>query len=108
MKTYRKSTNGNSGMALLTTMLLLVLLSSLLAGFFVLVTTGQQLTGGAKQETRALYGAEAGLEKMTADLGTLFDDTYAPSAGELNTVTSNRPSNLRDLPVTDADGPSES
>ncbi len=41
MKTYRKSTNGNSGMALLTTMLLLVLLSSLLAGFFVLVTTGR-------------------------------------------------------------------
>jgi hypothetical protein len=106
MKTYRKSTNGNSGMALLTTMLLLVLLSSLLAGFFVLVTTGQQLTGGAKQETRAFYGAEAGLEKMTADLGTLFDDTYAPSAGELNTITSNPPSNLGDLTFTAADGTS--
>jgi len=106
MKTYGKSTNGNSGMALLTTMLLLVLLSSLLAGFFVLVTTGQQLTGGAKQETRAFYGAEAGLEKMTADLGTLFDDTYAPSAGELNTITSNPPSNLGDLTFTAADGTS--
>ncbi len=73
MKANNKLTKCDSGMALITTLLLLVMLSSLLVGFFVLVTTGQQLTGGAKQQTRAFYGAEAGLEKMTADRGTLFD-----------------------------------
>src|SRR5438552_5034982 len=58
MKANRKLTKCDSGMALVTTLLLLVLLSSLLVGFFVLVTTGQQLTGGARQETRAFYGAD--------------------------------------------------
>jgi len=106
MKNYRKSTNCNSGMALLTTILLLVMLSSLLVGFFVLITTGQQLTGGAKQETRAFYGAEAGLEKMTADLGTLFDATYSPSASQLTNITLNPPSGLGDLTYTATDGSS--
>jgi len=91
MKANNKLTKCDSGMALITTLLLLVMLSSLLVGFFVLVTTGQQLTGGAKQQTRAFYGAEAGLEKMTADLGTLFDNTYSPTAAELSNISSNPP-----------------
>jgi hypothetical protein len=106
MRTNNRLTKCDSGMALITTLLLLVLLSSLLVGFFVLVTTGQQLTGGAKQETRAFYGAEAGLEKMTADLGTLFDNTYSPTATELSNITSNPPPNLGDLTFTAADGTS--
>jgi hypothetical protein len=104
MRTLRKQSKTNSGMALLTTLLLLVLLSSLLVGFFVLVTTGQQLTGGAKQETRAFYGAEAGMEKMTADLGTLFDNTYSPNASQLNNITLNPPSGFGDLTYTATDG----
>jgi Tfp pilus assembly protein PilX len=106
MRTNNRVTKCDSGMALITTLLLLVLLSSLLVGFFVLITTGQQLTGGAKQETRAFYGAEAGLEKMTADLGTLFDNTYSPTPAELNTITQNPPPNLGDLTFTAADGTS--
>ena len=106
MRTNNRRTKSNSGMALITTLLLLVLLSSLLVGFFVLITTGQQLTGGAKQETRAFYGAEAGLEKMTADLGTLFDSTYSPTAAELNNITANPPPNLGDVRFTAADGTS--
>src|SRR5438552_15358253 len=106
MKTNHKPTKRDSGMALVTTLLLLVLLSSLLVGFFVLITTGQQLTSGAKQETRAFYGAEAGLEKMTADLGTLFDNTYSPTAAELNNSIANPPPNLGDITYTAAAGPS--
>ena len=104
MKTNNKPTKRDSGMALVTTLLVLVLLSSLLVGFFVLVTTGQQLTGGARQETRAFYGAEAGLEKMTADLGTLFDSTYSPTATELNNITANPPPSLGDITFQAADG----
>src|SRR5439155_14146 len=104
MKTNNRLTKCESGMALVTTLLLLVLLSSLLVGFFVLVTTGQQLTSGARQETRAFYGAEAGLEKMTADLGTLFDSTYSPTAAELNNISANPPPTLGDLNFTAADG----
>jgi Tfp pilus assembly protein PilX len=106
MKANNKLTKCDSGMALITTLLLLVMLSSLLVGFFVLVTTGQQLTGGAKQQTRAFYGAEAGLEKMTADLGTLFDNTYSPTAAELSNISSNPPPNLGDVTFKAADGTS--
>src|SRR6266446_1389220 len=104
MKLNKRQPKCDSGMALITTLLLLVMLSSLLVGFFVLITTGQQLTSGAKQETRAFYGAESGLEKMTADLGTLFDNTYSPTAAELNNIIANPPPNLGDITFAAADG----
>lgn len=106
MKTHRKQAKRDSGMALIMALLLLVLLSSMLAGIVVVVMTGQQLTMGAKDQTRAFYGAEAGMEKMTADLGTLFDNTYAPSASELNKIISSPPPNLQDLKFIAADGSS--
>ena len=106
MQRHKKSFNRESGMALITSVILLMLLSSLLVGFMVLVMTGQQLSGSAKDETRAFYGAEAGLEKLTADLGTLFDATYAPSASELAALTQNPPASIQNLSYTAPDGSS--
>src|SRR5882762_9435553 len=103
MKANNKLTKCDSGMALITTLLLLVMLSSLLVGFFVLVTTGQQLTGGAKQQTRAFYGAEAGLEKMPGSLATMYDNAYAPTAAELSNSSSNPPPKVGDVPFKAAD-----
>ncbi|HUL15414.1 MAG TPA: hypothetical protein VLV88_05420 [Terriglobales bacterium] len=80
-----------SGIALLTTILILLLMSSLLVGFVMLVNSGQRLSGVNNDYGRAFYAAEAGMEKMTADLGNLFDSTYAPTAAQLATVTSTPP-----------------
>jgi hypothetical protein len=74
----------NAGIALLTTLLLLFLMSSLLVGFAVLLISNQQLAGANNDQVVAFYAAEAGMEKMTADLGGLFSQTYSPSIAQIN------------------------
>jgi Tfp pilus assembly protein PilX len=82
----RKLMRRESGIALLTTLLLMMLMASLLVGFILLITSGQKLSGINNDYSRAFYAAEAGMEKITADLGTLFDTNYAPSAAQINAI----------------------
>ena len=86
MRAARQQLGGQSGIALLTALLLLLLLSSMLVGFMLLVTSGQQQSGADNDYNRAFYGAEAGMEKITADLGTLFGNTYAPTGTQVDGV----------------------
>jgi hypothetical protein len=74
----------NAGIALLTTILLLFLMSSLLVGFAVLLVSNQQLAGANNDQVVAFYAAEAGMEKMTADLGALFAITYSPNISQID------------------------
>ena len=104
MRMQRKQSNNESGIALVITLLLMLLVLSLVSGFIVLIMSGQQLTGLSNGQTRAFYGAEAGMEKMTADLGTLFDSTYAPPAAALNTIAANPPVNLPGITYVATDG----
>jgi hypothetical protein len=82
-----KRVRPDSGIALITTILLLLLMSSLLVGFSVLLYTDIQLSGASNDQVRAFYGAEAGMEKMTANLGNLFAQNYSPSIGQINAIT---------------------
>jgi len=91
MNAIKKLMRRDSGIALLTTMLLMLLMSSLLVGFVLLITSGQKLSGTNSDQSRAFYGAEAGMEKITADIGTLFDTNYAPSAAQINTIAAAPP-----------------
>ena len=76
----------DAGIALLTTILLLFLMSSLLVGFAVLLLSNQQLAGANNDQVVAFYAAEAGMEKMTADLAALFSQTYAPSISQITAL----------------------
>ena len=80
-----------AGMALVTTLLLLLLMSAVVVGLLVMVTEGQKLTGMDNEQTRAFYGAESGMEKLTADLGNLFTATYAPTGAEVDALALNPP-----------------
>jgi Tfp pilus assembly protein PilX len=91
MNTVKKLMRRDSGIALLTTLLLMMLMSSLLVGFILLITSGQKLTGVNNDYSRAFYASEAGMEKITADLGTLFDTNYAPSATQINAIATTPP-----------------
>jgi Tfp pilus assembly protein PilX len=88
MNAVKKLMRRDSGIALLTTLLLMLLMSSLLVGFILLITSGQKLTGINNDYSRAFYAAEAGMEKITADLGTLFDTDYSPSAAQITAIAS--------------------
>jgi hypothetical protein len=106
MRTQKKQSNSESGIALVMTLLLMLLMLSLISGFVVLIMSGQQLTGLTNGQTRAFYGAEAGMEKMTADLGTLFDATYAPPAAALTAIAAAPPANLQGITYTATNGSS--
>ena len=86
-----KRVRHDAGIALITTILLLLLMSSLLVGFTVLLYTDIQLSGASNDQVRAFYGAEAGMEKMTANLGNLFSQNYSPSFGQINAISSAPP-----------------
>jgi Tfp pilus assembly protein PilX len=79
MRKSSKKLNRQAGIALLTTLLLMILMSSLMVGFVLLVMSGQRLSGMNNDASKAFYAAEAGMEKLTADLGNLFSANYAPS-----------------------------
>src|SRR5882762_9339650 len=86
MKSVKTIMRKQSGIALITTLLLLLLMSAMVVGFVLLVTEGQRLSGMNNDQSRAFYGAEAGMEKLTADLGALFSVTYAPSGPQVNAI----------------------
>jgi Tfp pilus assembly protein PilX len=91
MNAVKKLMRRDSGIALLTTLLLMLLMSSLLVGFILLITSGQKLSGINNDYSRAFYASEAGMEKITADLGTLFDTNYSPSSAQINAIASAPP-----------------
>lgn len=91
MKAVKKLMRRDSGIALLTTLLLMTLMSSLLVGFIILISSSQKLSGANNDYSRAFYASEAGMEKLTADLGTLFDTNYAPSAAQINAISAAPP-----------------
>ena len=80
-------TKSESGIALIAALLILVLLSALCVGYILTVTSDQGLIGVDRDQNRAFYGSLAGLERLTADLGTLFSTNYAPSAAQINALT---------------------
>jgi hypothetical protein len=80
-----------SGIALITALLILVLLGVLLQGFVLAVNSDQNLVSINRDHNRSFYSALAGLEQLTADIGTLFDNNYMPSNAQITALTANPP-----------------
>jgi hypothetical protein len=89
MRTYSNRSQG--GIALITVMLIMLLMSALLVGFTVSVMSEARLSGIDKDYKRAFYGAQAGMEQLTANLGTLFAANYAPTTAQVNGLTATPP-----------------
>jgi len=93
------------GIALLTTLLLTMLISALLVGFTAVVISDQRFRGTDRTRAAAFYAAHSGLEKLTADLGNLFNTNYAPKGADINALT-NAPPVFPGTTFTAADGTS--
>jgi hypothetical protein len=91
MRSVKTPMRKQSGIALITTLLLLLLMSAMVVGFMLLVTEGQRLSGMNNEQSRAFYGAESGMEKLTADLGSLFGTTYAPTGPQVDLLATKPP-----------------
>ena len=65
-------TKREHGVALITVLLILFLVSALVVGMSWMVMSDQRLGGNNQNREVAFYGAEAGMEKMTSDMGNIF------------------------------------
>ena len=75
-----------TGIALITALLVLLLMSTMIAGLSWLVMSDQKLNGNNDDRQLAFYGAEAGMEQLTASLENLFNATYKPNFAQINAL----------------------
>src|SRR5271168_1445089 len=78
-------------MALITVLLVTLLISAIILGLSWMVMTNQRLGGNNANRQTAFYAAEAGMEKMTADLGEQYGATNALSTANIATVMAEPP-----------------
>lgn len=81
-------TERESGIALITVLLILFMVSALVVGMSWMVMSDQRLGGNNKNRETAFYAAEAGMEKMTSDVGNTFAQQGSISAGDIARITS--------------------
>ncbi|HZP47284.1 MAG TPA: hypothetical protein VFB07_02035, partial [Vicinamibacterales bacterium] len=80
-------TSNERGIALITALLVMMLISALLVGFTTVVITDQRYRFIDKDRSQAFYGATAGVEKLTADLGNTFLKNVAPTNAQVTALT---------------------
>jgi Tfp pilus assembly protein PilX len=88
MRTSRATAiaGGQRGIALVTTMLVMLLMSALMVGFTTAVMSDQRYRYMDKDRVRAFYAAQSGLEKLSADLASLFFVNVAPSDAQVEAL----------------------
>ena len=79
----------DKGVALITVILVMTLVSAMIVGLAWLVMSDQKLGGNNNDRQLAFYGAEAGMESLTASLENAFDANYAQTATSINAILTN-------------------
>src|SRR5262245_46668058 len=77
-------TSNERGIAMITVLLVMMLISALLVGFTTVVMSDQRYRFIDRDRGQAFYGAAAGVEKLTADLGNLFFTNVAPTKTQID------------------------
>jgi hypothetical protein len=90
--TVRRAAAEERGIALIAALMIMLLMSALMIGFTTVVMSDQRYRGIDKDRTRAYYGAQSGLEKLTTDLGNLFLQNVAPTNAQIAALANTPPS----------------
>ncbi len=90
---HHKASHSSRGFALASAMLIVMLLAGISAGTMYLVNTETRLVVTDLEGTQAFYGAEAGMEKMMADISLLYSAILAPTVSDIEALdaTDNQP-----------------
>jgi Tfp pilus assembly protein PilX len=83
-----KSQRDSRGFTLIAALLLTLLLSAVAVGLLYMVTNEQHMGGNDLENNLAFYGAEAGIENLTAQLSQLYQTSQAPTAAAIQALTS--------------------
>ncbi len=79
------------GVALITALIVLLLVSAIVVGMSWMVMSDQRLGGNNQSRETAFYGAEAGMEKLTADLGNTYATKGAVQSTDVTTIVGDSP-----------------
>jgi Tfp pilus assembly protein PilX len=90
-----KSTRDSRGFTLIAALLLTVLLSGLAVGLIFLVTGEQKMGNNDLEGNLAYYGAESGIENLTAQLSALYQSSQSPTSASITALTARRTGRLR-------------
>jgi Tfp pilus assembly protein PilX len=93
-KTGQGKNGSQRGFTLIAALLIMVLLSGVAAGLMFMVTNEAHMGGNDLENNMAYYGAESGMEKLTADLSALYSQYQVPTNAQIQ--------NLVNFPPTSA------
>src|SRR6185437_11144673 len=79
----RSSQNGS---VLIGVLIMMVIVVAVLAGVIYSTTSERANSGSDSRKNSSFYGAEAGMEKLTADLGTLYSQQKSPTVAQIQAV----------------------
>ncbi len=80
------SRKSSRGFTLIAALLLLLLLSGVAVGLMFLVNNEGRMSGNEQEDNLAYYGAESGIEKLTADLSSLYQTSMAPTNAQIQNL----------------------
>jgi hypothetical protein len=92
------------GMALATSLLVLLLVSAMIVGLSWLVMTDQKLGGNNGDRQVAFYGAEAGMESLTAAIANAFNANYNLSAADITNIMTTPPATIPGIQYLNPNG----
>lgn len=95
--------DAETGAALAGALLVTLLMAAAMLGVTALVSTDARFRQMDSTRTQSFYAAQAGLEKLTSDLGTLFEGNVAPTGDAINALTA-APPDLADVTYRRPDG----
>jgi len=74
------------GFTLITALLILVLLSGVAVGLVFMVSNEARMSGNDLEANLAYYGAESGMEKLTADVSNLYSQYQVPQNAQIQAL----------------------
>jgi Tfp pilus assembly protein PilX len=74
------------GFTLIAALLLMILLSGLAVGLLYMVSNEGRAGGNGLEDNLAYYAAESGMEKLTADLSSLYQTSASPSNAQIQNL----------------------
>jgi hypothetical protein len=81
------SKRDSRGFTLIAALLLTVLLSAVAVGLLYMVSNEQRMGGNDLEGNLAYYGAESGIENLTAQISQLYQTSQTPDAASITALT---------------------
>ena len=87
----QKTNRSEQGFTLIAALIIMVLLSGVAVGLLFMVGNETRMGGNDLEANLAYYGAESGMEKLTADLSTLYTQNMVPTDAQIQNLTNYPP-----------------